>query len=173
MSHRVSNPRSMHEPFDTETIPVKVYRGTNRLVIAAPMAGLEPEDILVEVTADGQLGLHGLVRGELKGEKEVQLDEWNPGPYHRRLALPTAVDGELANVTYGNGVLVVALPLAQKTRPARLTLDTIGPGRGERVGSHGSPARPTTAAEHHGAAPGRATADPAAQNQTKEPHRDV
>ena len=153
MAHHEHNPRRMHEPFATEMIPVKVYQGTNRLVVAAPMPGLEPEDILVEVTADGQLGLHGLVRAELKGEKEVLLDEWNPGPYHRRLPLPTPVDGELANVTYGNGVLVVALPLAGQTRPAHLTMETLGPGRGERIGSHGRPVHPTTAAAHHQGSP--------------------
>lgn len=147
----------MHEPYGSEHIPVKMYRGSNRLVIAAPMAGLEPEDIIVEVTADGQLNLHGLERAELKGEKEQLLDEWNPGPYHRRIELPNPVDGELANVTYGNGVLVVALPLSGQTRQARLTLETVGPGRGERVGSHGRPVQPTTAAQHHGAAPGGTT----------------
>jgi HSP20 family protein len=140
----------MDDRSGTEHIPVKMYRGPDRLVIAAPMAGLEPEDILVEVTAGGELSLHGLERGALKGEKDVLLDEWNPGPYHRRVALPDPVDGELANVTYGNGVLVVALPLAERTRPARLTLATVGPAHGERIGSHGSPVQATTAEEHHG-----------------------
>ena len=141
----------MHEPFGSEHIPVKMYRGTNRLVVAAPMAGMEPENILVEVTADGQLSLHGTERAELKGEKDVLMDEWNPGPYHRRVELPDTVDAELANVTYSNGVLVVALPLSGQTRPARLTLETVGPAHGERIGSHGRPVHPTTAAEHHGA----------------------
>jgi hypothetical protein len=49
------------------------------------------------------------------------------------------VDAELANVTYSNGVLVVALPLAGQTRPARLTLETVGAAHGERIGSHGRP----------------------------------
>lgn len=140
----------MHEPSASHRIPVKLYRGAARLVLAAPLAGLEPEDILVEVTAEGQLAIHGLERGELKGEKEVLLDEWNAGPYHRRLALPVAVDATLANLTYGNGVLVVALPLSDETRPARLTPEAVGPAHGERVGSHGRPVRPTTADEHHG-----------------------
>jgi HSP20 family protein len=140
----------MHEPFSSEHIPVKLYRGSNRLVLAAPMAGMEPEDILVEVSADGELAIHGAERGELKGEKELLLDEWNPGPYHRRIALPDPVDATLANLTYGNGVLVVALPLSGETRPGRLTLDAVGPARGERVASHGRPVQPTSAEEHHG-----------------------
>lgn len=130
-------------------IPVKFYRSDARLTVAAPMPGMEPENILIEVTADGILALHGIARGEFKGDKEVLLDEWNPGPYHRRLALPAPVDGELANVTYGNGVLVVTLPLADRTRAAQLSLNSVGPAHGERIGSHGNPVRPTTAAEHH------------------------
>lgn len=139
----------MNDTGGAQPIPVKLYRGRDRLTVAAPMPGMEPENILVEVTAEGSLSLHGLLRGELKGDKEVLLDEWNPGPYHRRLDLPAAVDGELANVTYSNGVLVVALPLADHTRPARLGLQTVGPAHGERIGSHGHPVRPTTSEEHH------------------------
>ena len=127
----------MQEQAKIQQIPVKVYRTTDRLMIAAPMPGLEPEDILVEVTGNGLLILQGELRGLLKDIKEVLLDEWSVGSYYRELALPNAVDGEQANVTYGNGVLVVALPISNGTRPARLTLDTVGPAHGERAGNAG------------------------------------
>ena len=45
----------MQEQVKQQHIPVKVYRTAERLMIAAPMAGLEPENILVEVTHDGRL----------------------------------------------------------------------------------------------------------------------
>mgnify|MGYP001159251130 FL=1 len=131
------------------SIPVKMYRGTERLIIAAAMAGMQPEEVEVEVTSDGTLSLLGRTVGELKGEKEVLLDEWNPGPYRRVLTLPNPVDAKLANVTYRNGVLVVVLPLATETRPAVLTLTQVGVAYGERVGSHGRPVKPTTAKEPH------------------------
>lgn len=150
----------MHDTQDTAHIPVKLYRGPDRLVIAAPMAGMEPEDILVKVDGNGRLGLHALERAALKGDKEVLLDEWNPGPYHRQIDLPNAVDAELATVTYRNGVLVVALPLADRTRPAQIALTTLGPGHGEWIGSHGHPVRPTTAAAHHAGGEQRGTPDP-------------
>ena len=57
-------------------------------MIAAPMAGLEPENILVEVTDDGRLILHGDQRALLKDVKELLIDEWSVGVYHRELALP-------------------------------------------------------------------------------------
>ena len=37
--------------------------------------------------------------------KELLMDEWSIGVYHRELALPVAVNAACANVTYGNGVL--------------------------------------------------------------------
>ena len=65
------------------------------------------------------------------------MDEWSVGAYYRELILVDAVDGERANVTYGNGVLVVALPLSESTIPARLTLEAVGPAHGERAGNAG------------------------------------
>ncbi|MBX5490203.1 MAG: Hsp20/alpha crystallin family protein [Chloroflexi bacterium] len=127
---------------------VNVYRTDDRLMVAAPMPGLEPENISVEITADGRLILHGELRGRLTGEKEVLSEEWVVGDYHRELELPMGVDGELTNVTYGNGVLVVVMPVAERTRPARLTLEAVEPIKGQRVGSAGHPITPTTTEEH-------------------------
>src|SRR5436309_15920152 len=108
----------MQEATNPQSLPVKLYRMHDHLTVAAPMPGLEPEDILVEVTEQGQLIIHGDVRGTLKDAKEVLLNEWNVGGYHRELTLTEAVDGEHANVTYGNGVLVIALLSSQSTLPA-------------------------------------------------------
>jgi HSP20 family protein len=129
----------------SQCIPLKVYRTADRLTIAAPMPGVEPRDIRVEVTQEPCLILRGQLRGELKGIKEQLLNEWRAGDYYRALALPVCVDGELANVTYGNGILVVVLPVTKQTRPACMTLETIDPTHGQRVRSAGHPIRPQSA----------------------------
>jgi hypothetical protein len=90
-------------------------------------------------------------RERWRESKEVLLDEWDVGGYHRQLDLPAAVDGALGTATYGNGVLVVALPVAGLTRPARFSLETVGPGRGQRVGSAGHPIQPLSTDEHRAA----------------------
>lgn len=127
----------MQEKAKIQQIPIKVYRTADRLMVAAPMPGLQPEDVLVEITEDGKLLLQGELRGMLKDVKELLLDEWSVGGYYREVSLPEAVDGEQANVTYANGVLVVALLISDTTRPATLTLDKVGPARGERIGNTG------------------------------------
>jgi HSP20 family molecular chaperone IbpA len=123
---------------------VRAFRADEMLTVAAPMPGLTPEDIRVEVTAQGHLILEGRSTpdsdqafGAIKsGSKEILVDEWAAGPYYREVSLETAVNGEAATVTYGNGVLVVAMPIAESTRPAEIRLDSIGAGRGERTPGH-------------------------------------
>jgi HSP20 family protein len=135
-----------------ESLPVKLYRGRDRLMVAAPMPGLEPEDIRVEITADNRIILQGAVRGCFKGEHEVVRDEWRVGGYEREIPLPCPVDGRIANVTYGNGVVVVALPIVERTHPAQLKLDQIGEARGERVGNQGYPIHAIANKTHQAAA---------------------
>ena len=69
------------------------------------------------------------------------MDEWTPGPYHREVPLPEGVDGEMANLTYSNGVIVLMMPRAKQTKPAKLTLRQVSPTHGERIGNARHPVR--------------------------------
>jgi HSP20 family protein len=127
----------MHTRTKFQSVPIKMYRTQDRLTVAAPMPGIQPEDLLIRITEKNSLVLQGEIRGVLKDIKEVLVDEWNPGGYYREIVLPNTVDGAHANVTYGNGVVVVALPLSEKTAIADITVPKIGTDRGERVGHAG------------------------------------
>lgn len=122
---------------DAQEIPANVYRSAERVTISAPMPGVEPENIMIQVSDGPMVTLHADLRGALKGDKDLILDEWTPGPYHRDVDLPMNVDGDRANVTYNNGVLVVSLPVAERTTPAQLSLNTVSATQGERVGNRG------------------------------------
>ena len=136
------------EHFELQRAPIKAYRTDTRLMIAAPMPGLQPEDLSIEIANNGYLILHGELRGTLKDVKELLVAEWSVGGYHREWELPVPVDGELGNVTYDNGILVVVLPISDKLEPAYLTLEKVGRTRGERVGSKGQDIEPTSTTEH-------------------------
>jgi HSP20 family protein len=125
-----------------QEVPVKVYKSSGRLTVAAPMPGLEPQDIQVWLDEQGRLTLQGELRGVLKGENEVLQDEWNAGDYHRMLQLQDSVDGSLGNATYNNGVLVVSLPLSSTFSPGRLALERLTPTQGRLAVTAGRPARP-------------------------------
>jgi HSP20 family protein len=127
----------MQETQKVQNVPIKVYRSTDRVTVAAPLPGLQPEDILITVTEDGHLIIHGEVRGMLKDIKELLVDEWSVGEYYRELKLPEHVDGSQANATYGNGVLVVSLPKSASSTAAVLKLEKVGLDRGERAGLAG------------------------------------
>ena len=117
-------------------LPVNVYARRNKLVVVAPMPGLEPEDIVVTIGGDA-LVIHGEMRGELQEGKDYLLHEWRVGPYIRAVKLPFSVDGTRTNVTYNNGILTVAAPGAPETIAHRVHLRRVGPTSGERVGFSG------------------------------------
>jgi HSP20 family molecular chaperone IbpA len=133
-------------PSSPSPLPVRVFRTEDFVTVAAPMPGLHPRDISVEVTPSSRLVVDGrLCSSPMEGcgdlesgvdsDKEVLADEWSPGPYHRELALPTAVDGQAATVTYGNGILVVALPVSRDVRPAKIAVSAGQATHGPRTSS--------------------------------------
>lgn len=131
-------------PGQPQPLPVRLYRAEDRLVLAAPMPGLEPGDIRVEVEGN-RVAIHGAERGPHQHDRELLLAEWAIGPYRRELSLPAAVDGRLVNATYDNGVLVLAMPRAADGAPVERTeirLDATRPTRGKRVGHVGRSPRP-------------------------------
>ncbi len=133
-----------------EHVPVRVYQSDNRLMIAAPMPGLEPEDISVTV-AGNRVTINGQLRGKRQEDMALLVDEWTVGPYYREIVLPQPVDGQLSNASYGNGVLVLMLPKlssSEQHSPAEYHLEAIGATRGERVGHMGQEILPSSTTEH-------------------------
>jgi HSP20 family protein len=135
----------------SQPLPVRIYQIDDRIMVAAPMPGLEPEDIVVTV-AGPRVIIRGAERGPGQHERNLLLAEWAVGPYYRELILPQPVNGVLTNATYGNGVLVLALPKLTHEQPdtdTEFRLQAIGATtHGERVGHSGSTIAPTTTQEH-------------------------
>jgi HSP20 family protein len=141
----------MDHPPQSTTVPVRVYQIDDRIMVAAPLPGLEPEDITVTI-AGPRVTIRGVGRGPSQYERDLIMAEWTVGPYDRPLVLPQPVHGDLANATYGDGVLVHALPKLETGRPDGATefrLQPVGATiHGERVGHSGSTITPTTIQEH-------------------------
>lgn len=142
-----------------QTVPIRLYQSEDRIMIAAPMPGLEPGNITVEVNGD-QVALHGELRGPGQYERDVLVAEWTVGPYEREIQLPEAVSGRLTNATYGNGVLVLIMPKAVAVADNSSASFTLSPSfeatRGERVGHEGLRVTPTTTEENRAARQARA-----------------
>jgi HSP20 family protein len=136
-----------HQQPQTKTVPVRLYQIDDRIMVAAPMPGLEPEDISVTI-AGARVTIRGEERGPGQHERDLLLAEWTIGPYYREVSLPQPVNGVLTNATYGNGVLVLVLPKLAHEQPetdVEFRLRAIGtPTHGERIGHSGSTISPTT-----------------------------
>jgi HSP20 family protein len=127
-----------------QTLPVRLYQTDTHLMLAAPMPGLEPEDIGIEISADAVI-IRGAERGAGQHRRDLLVEEWTIGPYERNLSLLQPVNGELTNATYGNGVLVLAMPKVRSGErgvSATIRLDQVGSARGERVGHAGHDVQP-------------------------------
>ncbi|MGH2429424.1 MAG: Hsp20/alpha crystallin family protein [Candidatus Limnocylindria bacterium] len=122
---------------DPTAIPINLFENDREVVVVAPMPGIAPADISVDVTDDGRLTLRARQHGPGQERIDYLLREWSYGPFERSIELPRAVDAMRANLSYGNGVLTIALPKADAVAPAQLTVDRTGHTRGMALGHAG------------------------------------
>jgi len=126
----------------TQVLPVNIYREQHRIMVAALLPGMEPQNIHVEI--DGyRLTIAASPRGP--GQQRTQQfvqEEWTAGPYRRTVELPVAVDGAAANATYDNGVLVVILPIVERPVGAILAMLKVGTAKGQLIRHVGLEPRP-------------------------------
>jgi HSP20 family protein len=127
---------------EAQTVPVRIYQAENQIMLAAPMPGLEAQDITISIN-DKTVTITGQERGPGQHDREPTICEWTIGPYFREVVLDQPVDGLLTNATYGNGVLVLNMPKATdgEAMPANFRLNRIDATRGERIGHKGSDIR--------------------------------
>lgn len=123
---------------DATAIPVNLFDNDRELMVVAPMPGVAPEDISIDVTDDGHLTLRAAQHGEGQERIDYLLREWAYGPYERTLELPCAVDATRANVSFGNGVLAITFPKAGATARGRILVRRTGQARGVTAGHPGT-----------------------------------
>lgn len=132
------------------TLPLRVFQTDYRIMVVAPMPGLEPTDIFVAVTGD-RVRIHGRQRGPHQHERRLLRADWAIGPYDGEVVLSEPVNGLLTNATYGNGVLVIAMPKMRRGErgvAAEIRLATVKATRGEHVGHVSRLVQPMTTEEH-------------------------
>jgi HSP20 family molecular chaperone IbpA len=90
-------------PMEGQTVPVNMYETDGAVVIVAPLAGVMPDD--VDVNIDGsRLTLRAAMRTE--ATKDYLLHEWHYGPYERSLDIPSGF-GPQFETSFGNGQLAI------------------------------------------------------------------
>ena len=101
-------------------LTVDVYQTANDIVVESAIAGVDPDNIDVNVTTDSIS-----IRGSRKREKTVRDEDylyqecyW--GKFGRSIILPQEVDPEAAQVKFKNGILTVTLPKEDKKKTRKL-----------------------------------------------------
>lgn len=118
-----SAPAETANPFDEELegqLTVDVYQTPTDIVIESAVAGVDPEDIDVNVTRDSVT-----IRGKRHREKKIKDEDyfyqecyW--GKFSRSVILPQEIDPEGVRAIFKNGILTVHLPKLNKDKTKKI-----------------------------------------------------
>jgi HSP20 family protein len=103
--------------------PTDVYETAAEVVIVAEVAGIEEQEVAIEIEAD-RLAFHGekVDRDARPGQRHTQM-EICYGLFGRTVALPARVDPAGASVTYSEGFLRISLPKLLEQSPRRVRVN--------------------------------------------------
>lgn len=105
-------------------LAVDAYQTDDSVVIKAPIAGVNPEDLDINIT-DEMVTIKGERHGSDSISREnyfVQECYW--GAFSRSYVLPMSVDADNADAQLKNGILTITIPKLSKARARRLTIKT-------------------------------------------------
>ena len=103
-------------------LAIDAYQTEDSVVIKAPIAGVNPEDLNVMVTDDTVTIKGERHAGEVSQREDYFIQECYWGSFSRTYVLPTNVDADNADAQLRNGILTITIPKLSKTRARRLTV---------------------------------------------------
>lgn len=116
------NPFWMDDAFEdffkgrTAPIAVDVYEKDNKVFVEAPLPGIDPKKVKVDVEG-GVL----TIRGEEEKKSEVEeknfyRKEVSSGSFYRAVRLPVPVKEDAAEAKFKDGVLTVSIPKTKEEK---------------------------------------------------------
>jgi len=127
--------RAMSRP-----LPLDVYATPDEAIVIAALPGLNPQDLEITYTQN-TLTLSGSVPNVAKSEQGQQATwyahELWCGQFQRTVTLPFEVDASKAEATFENGLVRIALPKAERTKPQKIAIKA-GSGQQEAIGTGSS-----------------------------------
>jgi HSP20 family protein len=101
---------------------LNVWGNADSVVVTAELPGLQSEDLELSVV-NNQL----TIKGERKSDKPAEdavchRCERDAGTFVRTVRLPFAVENDKVTAKYENGVLTIALPRHEATKPKRIEI---------------------------------------------------
>ena len=105
------------------SIPMDVHRNDKQLTVEASLPGFTADDVDVTISPDRVLSVKATRQTEVDHQSdEYLMRERRSGSFQRALRLPSDLDLDQAAVALDNGVLTVALPVAEAAQTRRLSI---------------------------------------------------
>jgi HSP20 family protein len=100
--------------------PVNIFRGEQGYVVRVEVPGLPTEDLSIDTKGD-TLQISGKRNTETNNGTPHRVERWN-GEFKRVVQLPQDADLSKAEASYRHGVLSVAVPQREESKPRRIAL---------------------------------------------------
>ncbi len=109
-----------------------VYEEKNAIVVEAPLAGVDPEDVEVSVEK-GILTVQGQSKKEHEvEEKNYYRKEMRSGSFFRQVALPAAVKEDKVTAKFEDGILKISCPKATPTKTKKINVKIVKKAKGKK-----------------------------------------
>lgn len=105
-------------------MPLDAYRSGDEFVVAFDLPGVDPGAIDLDVERN-VLTVKAERRPTATGDSvEFQVNERPLGVFSRQLFLGDALDTDRINASYEAGVLTLRIPIAERAKPRKITIDS-------------------------------------------------
>jgi HSP20 family protein len=107
------------------SVPMDAYRRDDQFLVHIDLPGFDPDSI--ELTAEqNTLMISAERRFELQESDQVIAKERPQGQFTRQLLLGDTLDVDRIEANYENGVLTLAIPVAEQAKPRRIEITSTG-----------------------------------------------
>lgn len=101
-------------------LTVDVYQDTDNIIVQSTVAGVDPENLEVNITNESVTVRGKRERMEKISEKDYFYQECFWGRFSRSIILPVEVDPEESIANLKNGVLTITMPKMNKRKAKKL-----------------------------------------------------
>ncbi len=105
---------------------IEVNERENEVTVSAEIPGIAPENLDVEISADGYLTLSGEKRQQKEQNQQgSHFSEISYGMFKRTIPLPWDLEFDNANAEYDNGVLNITIPKSptEQTKKKKININ--------------------------------------------------
>lgn len=110
-----------------QELPVNIYDTAETWIVTAPVPGMEEGDVHVECEGDA-ITIEADPKGHPQLPKDYLRHEWHPGPYHRRIELPSEVPATACDASIAAGMLVIRILKPEWERVVHIPVRAAGAG---------------------------------------------